>query len=613
MSKDISRREFLKGAGAAAAGVAAASVLGTSVFAAEAPDAVTGATTAAAAAPAAGGASGGAVNEKHIIRSMADWKVAPEPMSEDRITAEYEADVVVIGGGYSGAAAVLELTEEGYTVICVENQTEAGFNLFGGDQGCVNSKFCQEFWGAPEVDPVEFYNNWMINCNNYAQPELVMKFARHGGEALDWHISRCTQEQKESFTVKFWDHDNEKVRPHVLDGIGFFKYWAPTLHPDQALVNQLNTAYCKEQGTRYFYNCHAEQLITNDAGEVKGAIVFNNETEEYFRVRADYVIIATGGFGSNAQMMNDLLPDLIYHMQDQDSLSSMGMDRDGSGIAMATWVGARYEQSHIPTMDGRQPWIDSSPGLTSAPGHPQGIFLDYTGRRFCNEFWGTIEHRTFPMLFMDRSRMYCVYDNKLPETMEYVVPSHGSTDPAEGTLAQTRALMDEAYANKGVATKIGVGERDAYSMLVYAGDTVEECLSYIPDLDDRVRANILSSWQTYNEMCYAGQDTQFGRDPKVMFPLDEAPFYVQVVDNQATIANLMVTVGGLWVDGEQRVLGPDWKPIHGLFATGNCTSGRFGRDYFTPLMGVSIGIAVCLGREAGISVGKQIRGENFYL
>jgi predicted oxidoreductase len=75
----------------------------------------------------------------------------------------------------------------------------------------------------------------------------------------------------------------------------------------------------------------------------------------------------------------------------------------------------------------------------------------------------------------------------------------------------------------------------------------------------------------------------------------------------------MVTVGGLWVDGEQRVLGENWKPIKGLFATGNTTSGRFGRDYFTPLMGVSIGMAVCLGREAGISVGKQIRGEIFYL
>jgi succinate dehydrogenase/fumarate reductase flavoprotein subunit len=611
MSKDISRRQFLKGAAASAAGVAAASILGTSVFADDV-DAVTGASTTSTAGGASSGSSDASAS--HLIQSIADWKVAPDPVSEDLITAEYEAEVLVIGGGYSGAAATLELTEEGYKVICVENQTESGLNLFGGDQGCINSKFCQDFWGAPEVDPVEFYNNWMLNCNNYAQPELVMKFAQHGGDALDWHTSRFTDEEKQSWQVQFWDHNNEEVRPNVLPGIGHFKFWAPTLRPDQSEVNSRNTAYCREQGTEYFFNCHAEQLLTNDDGDVVGAVIYNNETGEYFRVKAEYTIIATGGFGTNKQMMDDMIGDLEYFMQDQDSLSSMGMDRDGSGIAMATWVGARHEVSNVPTMDGRQPWLEGSPGLTAAPGHPQGIFLDYTGKRFCNEFWPAIEHRTFPMLFMNRERMYCIYDNKLPETMEYVVPSHGSTDPAANKLSQTRELMDQAYANKGTATAIGVGERGTYSMNVYAGDTVEECLSYIPDLDERVHDNILESWKTYNEMCAEGKDSQFGRDPEVLFPLDEGPYYVQVVENgNATIANLMVTVGGLWVDGEQRVLGENWKPIKGLFATGNTTSGRFGRDYFTPLMGVSIGMAVCLGREAGISVGKQIRGEIFYL
>ena len=71
----------------------------------------------------------------------------------------------------------------------------------------------------------------------------------------------------------------------------------------------------------------------------------------------------------------------------------------------------------------------------------------------------------------------------------------------------------------------------------------------------------------------------------------------------------MATMGALWTDSEQRVLGENWKPIPGLFATGNTVSGRFGRDYFTPLMGVSIGIAVCLGREAGLSVDRWMKDE----
>lgn len=606
--KTISRRQFLKGAAAGAAGAAAVGVFGPSVFASGEPGGPGG----------PGGASGGmtmqeTVNENHIIRSIDDWKAAPDLVSEAQITKEYDTQVLVIGSGYGGSAATLELTEEGYQVICIENQTESGFSLRGGDQGCINSEFCMDFWGAPYVDPVEFYNNWMLNCNNYANPELVMKFAQNGGSALDWHISRCTDAEKQSWAVKFWDHDNETVRPHVLGEIGGLKFWAPTLHPDQAAVYKLNRAYCEEQGTRYIYNCHAEQLITDDSGAVKGAVVFDNDTETYFRVNAEYVVIATGGFGSNEKMTDDLLADLKGFMQEQDSMAPMGGDRDGSGIAMAVWAGGQYERGGIPTMDGRQPWLDNSPGLSAAPGHPQGIFLNSDGKRFMNEFWGTLEHRCFPMLWMNRDRMYCIYDDDLTQRMEYVAPSHGSTDPADGTLESIRAKMDEAYANRGEAVAIGCGETGSYNMLVYAGDTIEECLGYIPDLDERVRDNILASWTKYNELCAEGVDSEFGRDPKVLFPLDHGPFYVQVIDKQATIGNLMVTVGGLWTDGEQRVLGQDWKPIPGLFATGNCTSGRFGRDYFTPLLGVSIGMAVCLGRECGKSVGKQIRGEIFYL
>lgn len=601
--KDITRRQFLKGTAAGAAGIAAVSVLGMGAFASGEPGGASG---------GPGGSSEEAINTNHLIRQISDWKKAPDPVADSRITGEHETQVLIIGGGYAGNAACLELCEEGYQVAVVESQSESSYSLRGGDEGVINSKFCQEYWGAPEVDPVEFYNNWMLNCQNYANPELVMKFARNGGESLDWHISRCTDQQKQSWQVKFWSHNNEEVRPNVLGDIGGLKFWAPTLHPEQGTVYRVNRAYCEEQGAKYFYGCHAEYLLTDGSGAVTGAVIYNNDTEEYFRIKAQYVIISTGGFGSNEDMMRDLLPDLYAQLQEQDTMAQMGADRDGSGIAMAAWAGAQYEQGGVPTMDGRQPWLGGTPGLSSAPGHPQGIFLDWQGKRFMNEFWGTLEHRCFPMLFMNRERMYCIYDDKLPQTMEYVAPAHGSTDPEGSTLAAIRTKMDEAYQNRGKGADISSGEMGGYNMLVYAGDTVEECLSYIPDLDERVRDNILASWAQYNEMCAAGKDEQFGRDPKVMFPLNKGPFYVQVVDKQATIGNLMVTVGGLWTDGEQRVLGQDWKPIRGLFASGNTTSGRFGRDYFTPMMGVSIGMAVCLGRECGRSVGRQIRGEIFY-
>ena len=52
-------------------------------------------------------------------------------------------------------------------------------------------------------------------------------------------------------------------------------------------------------------------------------------------------------------------------------------------------------------------------------------------------------------------------------------------------------------------------------------------------------------------------------------------------------------------DEGQRVLGEDFEPIPGLFATGNCSGGRFGFQYTTSLPGQSISMAQTLGREAG--------------
>ena len=71
---------------------------------------------------------------------------------------------------------------------------------------------------------------------------------------------------------------------------------------------------------------------------------------------------------------------------------------------------------------------------------------------------------------------------------------------------------------------------------------------------------------------------------------------------------VMVTGGGLLTDERQRVLGEDWKPVKGLYATGNCCGRRYGSQYSTPISGVSIGMAITLGREAGRMAADEKEG-----
>ena len=69
----------------------------------------------------------------------------------------------------------------------------------------------------------------------------------------------------------------------------------------------------------------------------------------------------------------------------------------------------------------------------------------------------------------------------------------------------------------------------------------------------------------------------------------------------------LTTMGGLVTNGEQQVLGDGFQPIPGLFASGNTCGRRFGRDYFTPASGMSLGFCWVLGRECGKSVVKYLK------
>ena len=611
--KEISRRTFLKGAAAGTAGVAAASVLGVSAFAA--PDAVSSASVTEEnefGQKVVRVLDGEGVTKiTDTLYSTGTWRLKQEPAAESAITESLEADVLILGNGNSGAACALWLAEQRYKVIVLENQSEERFSLFGGDQAVINSKYIQEHYGAPEVDPLEFYRNWMLNTNNYCNQALCMKFAQFSGDSFDWHLGHIPADVVDKMFVgapSYWDMTKKSMREGMLDQIGDLRFYAPTLRPNQATVAKYHRDFIEnESGTssRHIFGCHAEYLEQDADGTVTGAVAKMNADGSYIRVRAKYTVIATGGFGGNMEMVQDLLPDMLYFMQDHDALHAQQTDRDGSGIAMAIQAGAKLEQGPIPTMDGRLTWLNGGPGQGGSPGHPQGVWFDSYGKRFQNEFWGTIEHRGFPSLFMNRDTIYCLYDSDLPERLRHVAPAHGSTDPTEGNISGWRSKLAAAYEAKGEVYSAGQG------IYLYAGDTVEECCRFA-GMSDRVRENILASLAQYNEYAHAGRDEEFGRAPEVLFPVEKGPFFLQVVQENALIANYMVTMGGLYVDGEQRVLGDEFLPIRGLFATGNTTGGRFGRDYFTPTNGVSIGIAVCLGRECGKSVQRQLEGEIWY-
>jgi hypothetical protein len=138
---------------------------------------------------------------------------------------------------------------------------------------------------------------------------------------------------------------------------------------------------------------------------------------------------------------------------------------------------------------------------------------------------------------------------------------------------------------------------------MFCADTLEE-LADMLGFAGKKKENFLNSVARYNGFCHAGRDEDFGKDPRILLPLEKPPYYA--FRRHAQLGNeFLATVDGLWTDEHQNVLDMDKEPIPGLYATGNCCGRRWGIQYSTPIPGVSIGMAWTLGRLCGMEVAKN--------
>ena len=519
-----------------------------------------------------------------------DWKTEPVDVADSAVEKTYDVDVAVVGLGYAGLNCVRYLAEQGVNVLGFDSQKEDSFQAMGNEGAAPNSKVLAER-GVPAVDKIEYYNNWMINSGYQANPGLVMKWVQNAGEGMDEWLSVLNDEQKAVMTTAFYPPVEKQ-----MDHIGAFKFWPCTasfysMDVNQTLISKLNREKAVADGATLVYGAEAYKLIKNENGEISG-VYASIGNEKFIKINARAVVLAAGGFGANQQMQKDLLTDLGGCLTPDEKFDIL-MDSDGKAVQMGYWAGVKLDSLGIPTMNGKH----------FHPGEPHGLWLNYQGKRYCNEFYGPIEFRGRTALQQSRDHYFAFYDSNLAENMRYCVPSHGSTQGTDANVENVKKQCEEALA----AGKAGVEGRDLSAVYTrYGAQTLDELIDMVCD-DDKIKAQIKKSIERYNELCAKGMDEDFGRDAKLMFPIKDGPFYCDV--KVPTIGWMMCTCGGLVINEEQQCLDEYFRPIKGLFASGNCASGRFGTEYFTPTPGVSLGTVITLGRECGKSVEKYLNGE----
>lgn len=530
------------------------------------------------------------------------WRKRPEPVAKESIVRTRYADVVVIGAGHGGTCAARAAAEAGASVMVLEQQPRERQRILGiGEIGAINSRWQREH-GVPSVDVEEFVNDWQLRTNNRSDYRLIRTYAENCGDCFDWFLEPLTEKERESIHPMLTPRS-----PNFPDTLNGFHAYSGTPNLGVALQNKAlkgNQRIAAEKGAAFFFERRACQLI-KEKGRVVGVIARNGagEYEAYYAEKG--VLLAAGDYSRNREMCQELLTEAQDLIEEGDW---SGHGWDGSGICMGLWAGGRLEPRSHAAMGGNY----SFPGFDLI-GSTAVLRVNKHGKRYSNEGFGTHILAALAGARQPDGMLWGIFDSRILEQVTYQAPCHAVFDYTEPERVESlRRALCKAREQKGSAaiTQDAAG----YRRPLYCADTLEELAGLLFEKPQE-RSVFLEEIARYNRWCREGQDRDFGKDPKLLHAIEQPPFYAcgQRKDSRrpgGQSLKLLVTVSGLMIDEHQQVLGEDFEPIPGLFATGNCSGGRFGFQYTTSVPGQSLSMAQTLGREAGKYLAAQ-EGERY--
>lgn len=522
---------------------------------------------------------------------LSSWRIMPNPVSESEIAEVYKCDVLIVGASHAGTMAMHAAVDAGAEVIAIDKKEENKFHVNGAEVGHINSDYLRAR-GVPVVDPIELFNEWLRRAGNRANQSLVMRFCQNCGSAFDYYISVFSDEEMQEVRVKYWP-----VPDYYTGSMNGYKTWSGTaLFPGIFLKGSTTLTECirrhhkkaVEIGAQIHYATEAMYPIMNGT-RVEGIVARNGDGQYVKYLAGKGVILSAGDFGGNEEMSKELLCDVADLMDEDDRFFSVGMG-DGKGIQIGVWAGGCLESRPVATMGGNTLFAT---GMTEGFGC---LWLDHKGRRYCNEMYSGDSVITGIACNQEKhGPFYTLFDSDIARHLQYGTPCHSSFDTSspEAFAALPENMKETLTSGRNGYSKF----RGIRGSVAYAANTWAEIAEYL-ELDEEAKKAFLESIERYNKLCKEGRDVDFGKEPQLMIALDKAPFYAVKIPKAAPGGSLC-TVGGLVTNENQQVLNKAKDPIRGLFASGNCCGRRFGAQYSTPIAGVSIGMAITLGYEAG--------------
>lgn len=461
--------------------------------------------------------------------------------STAEVSGTFEADVVVAGAGMSGLSAAVSAAESGAKVICIEAGDVTGGNGQGteGVFGCGSAlqKAAGIDFTLSDVIAKELaFFNYRIDALRWK--DLVSATAGN----IDWLMEQG---------VAFGAVDNYHNQGQ-LDGFHWFE--------DGSLKSYIEpmTQRAEELGVEFKMRTRALEIVM-DSGSVSG-IRAKTEDGSTIQVNCKAVILATGGYADSDEKLAEMGVDTSVIVR-------KGFEHhEGDGIDMATAVGGVDTRRNHCIM--REPGVADYPFETplGAMGVRNGgpfMFVNGQGERYTNEGCITGNQAHAANCVLTQKKFFAVIND---ECLQWV---------DENATQGIYAAAEDA---------INVGAK------AYKAETVEELAEAI-GIDAETLAGSLKQ---YNAFCANGTDEDFGKDPSMLLPMEEGPYW-------AFQHGLFYfsTIGGIATNRQFEVVDEKDEPIAGLYAVG--TDGcELYRETYTVMVPASCNANnVNSGRVAG--------------
>jgi tricarballylate dehydrogenase len=491
---------------------------------------------------------------------------------------ERTVDVVVVGAGNAAMCAAFAAQDTGASVLVLERAPAAEC---GGNSAFTGGATRFAFDNVAEVREVLDLTEEEVAATDFGvygesdfledmgrltqyrcDPDLTEIFVRNSRATLAWMKSKGVRFEP------MWARQSQKIN-------GRNKFYAglvcQTWGAGQGLVEGLHRI-AKERSIPVLYDTGATELLREN-GKVTGVVADSNGVP--LRVRAGAVVLACGGFESNAEMRARYLGPNWDLAKVRGTRFNMG-----DGLRMALAAGAmpfgHWSGAHAVGWDqNAPPYGEREIGdLFQKHSYPYGIMVNANGERFVDEGadFRNFTYAKYGVEILKQPGMFAwqIFDSKVNHLLRHEYQIRKITKAEAPTLEQLVRKLE--------------------------GVDAERCLATIREYNAAVRQDV-----PFDATVLDGRGTRGLALPKTNWAnvLDTPPFHAYAVT-----CGITFTFGGVKISADAAVQSTGGRDIPGLYAAGEIVGGLF---YFNYPSGTGLVSGAVFGRIAGTQAGLFAR------